>query len=171
MALRYIPLALRHPPQPRIQHFALLAGLEAAVRGSLISVMPLAVRDAMGSTVASSQAYFLAGVISLLWGLMVPWATRKIPRRWMYSTGCALYLVAMTLALVGTNLTVPLALLCSAMATATTFVCINAYILDFVDRAELGRGQSMQMVYAATPWAVGPPPPRRLSRPRLRPSG
>ena len=156
MALRYIPLALRHPSQPRIEHFALLAGLEAAVRGSLISAMPLAVRDAMGSTVGSSQAYFLAGIISLVWGLMVPWATRHIPRRWMYSTGCALYLVGMVLALLGTSITVPLSLLCNAMATATTFVCFNAYILDYVERAELGRGQSMQMVYAATPWAIGP---------------
>lgn len=156
MALRYIPLALRHPSQPRIQHFALLAGLEAAVRGSLISVMPLAVRDAVGSTVASSQVYFLVGVVSLIWGLMVPWATRQIPRRWMYTIGCGLYILCMVLALIGTDVTVPLSLLCGAMATATTFVCFNAYILDYVDRAELGRGQSLQMVYAATPWALGP---------------
>lgn len=156
MALRYIPLELRHSREPRIQHFALLAGLEAAVRGSLISAMPLAVRDALGSTVASSKAYFWAGLISLFWGLMVPWATRRLPRRWMYSAGCGLYLVGMTLALIGTSLTMPLALLCNAMATATTFVCFNAYVLDYVGRADLGRGQSLQMVYAATPWAVGP---------------
>ncbi len=156
MALRYIPLPLRHGTPPRIENFAVLAGLEAAVRGSLISVMPLAVRDAVGSTVASSRAYFVVGCISLVWGLMVPWANRHIPRRWMYSLGCSLYLIAMILALMGTRVTVPMALLMSAMATATTFVCINAYILDYVDRSDLGKGQSMQMLYAATPWAVGP---------------
>lgn len=156
MALRYIPLELRNPRPPRIEHFALLAGLEAAVRGSLVSAMPLAVRDALGSTVASSQAYLAAGIISLCWGLMVPWATRRLPRRWMYSVGCGLYMVSMALALIGTSVTVPLALLCSAMATATTFVCFNAYVLDYVERAELGRGQSLQMLYAATPWAIGP---------------
>jgi MFS family permease len=156
MALRYIPLELKHPPGPRIEHFALLAGLEAAVRGSLISVMPLAVRDATGSTVAASEAYFLVGALSLLWGLMVPWMTRRVPRRWMYSFGAALYLAGMVLALIGTPLTVPLALLVNAMATATTFVCFNAYVLDYVERADLGRGQSTQMVYAAAPWAVGP---------------
>ncbi|MBS0563544.1 MAG: MFS transporter [Proteobacteria bacterium] len=156
MAFRYIPLELRNPRPPRIEHFALLAGLEAAVRGSLISAMPLAVRDALGSTVASSQAYLAAGIISLCWGLMVPWATRRLPRRWMYSVGCGLYMVAMALALIGTSVTVPLALLCAAMATATTFVCFNAYVLDYIERAELGRGQSLQMLYAATPWAVGP---------------
>ena len=47
----------------------------------------------------------------------------------------------------------PMALACNAMATATIFVCLNAYVLDYVDRANLGRSQSTQMVYAATPWA------------------
>ncbi len=156
MATRNIPLFLRHSPTPRVESFALLAGLEAAVRGSLISAMPLAVYDAMGSTEGSSKVYFIAGLVSLLWGLMVPWATRKVPRRWMYSAGCGLYLLAMALALQGTALSVPLALMCSAMATATTFVCFNAYVLDYINRADLGKTQSLQMVYAATPWAVGP---------------
>lgn len=87
---------------------------------------------------------------------MVPWATRHVPRRWMYTVGAGLYLLAMALVVQGGAITVPLGLMCSAMATATTFVCFNAYVLDYVARAELGRVQSMQMVYAATPWAVGP---------------
>ncbi|MEO6300029.1 MAG: MFS transporter [Paracoccaceae bacterium] len=156
MAHDDFPIALPRRRTPKLKHFALLAGLEAAVRGSLISVMPLVVRDAMGSTVGSSKVYFFVGLISLTWGLMVPWANRKVPRRWMYSVGCCLYLVGMTLALIGTPVTVTLALMASAMATATTFVCFNAYVLDYVDRANLGRGQSMQMFYAATPWALGP---------------
>ena len=156
MALRYTSLELRHARSPKIQHFALLAGLEAAVRGSLISAMPLAVRDAMGSTLGSTKIYFIVGLVSLVWGLMVPWANRKIPRRWMYTGGACLYLVGSTLAIFGTSQTVALGLLLNAMATATTFVCFNAYVLDYVDRVDLGRTQSLQMVYAATPWAVGP---------------
>jgi len=147
---------LRLPRVPRIRHFALLAGLEAAVRGVLISVMPLVVRDAMGSTQDASKVYFLAGVISLCWGLMVPWANRHIPRRWMFTTGCLMYFLGMALALVGTPLTAALSLICNSMATVTTFVCFNAYVMDYVDRTNLGRSQSLQMFYAATPWAVGP---------------
>jgi MFS family permease len=126
------------------------------VRGTLISAMPLAVYDALGSAEATSAAYFLAGLVSLGWGLMVPWGTRHIPRRWMYSLGCCLYVVGMALACIGARWSVPLALLCNAMATATTFVCLNAYILDYIDRGTLGKSQSMQMVFAAGPWAVGP---------------
>ena len=154
MAIDDFPMAL--PRAPKLQHFALLAGLEAAVRGSLISVMPLVVRGAMGSTQGSSKVYFFVGLVSLCWGLMVPWANRHIPRRWMYTGGCALYFVGMLLALLGTPVSVSLALMCNSMATVTNFVCFNAYVMDYVDRGNLGKGQSLQMFYAATPWAVGP---------------
>lgn len=156
MALKYVPIQLSHSRTPRIQNFALLAGLEAAVRGCLISSMPLAVLDAMGSPLGSSKLYLAVGLCSFIWGLMVPWLNRFVPRRWMYTLGCTLYLLAMTLAVIGHPITVGFALLFSAMATATTFVCFNAYVLDYVERANLGRTQSLQMVYAATPWTVGP---------------
>ncbi len=156
MVTRYLPLALKHSPTPRIEHFALLAGLEAAVRGTLISAMPLAVYAALKDAQTTSLVYFIAGIVALIWGLMVPWATRFIPRRWAYTTGCVLYMCGMALAIIGTTWSVPLAIIFNAMATATTFVCFNAYVLDYVDRANLGRSQSTQMVYAAAPWAVGP---------------
>ncbi|MFZ1470417.1 MAG: MFS transporter [Paracoccaceae bacterium] len=156
MATRYIPLALKHTATPQVEHLALLAGLEASVRGMLISAMPVAVHETLGDAQAVSLAYFAAGIIALCWGLMVPWATRHVPRRWAYTGGCLLYMLAMGLAVTGTSWSMPLALISSAMATATTFVCFNAYVLDYVDRANLGRSQSVQMVYAATPWTLGP---------------
>lgn len=156
MATRYLPLFLRHSPTPQVEHFALLAGLEAAARGVLISAMPLTVYAATGSAEGTSRVYFMAGIVALVWGLMVPWFTRAVPRRWMYSAGCLLYLAGMGLALTGTATGVTLAILANAMATATTFVCFNAYVLDYIDRANLGRSQSTQMLYAAAPWAIGP---------------
>lgn len=156
MAPRYIPLALKHSPTPRIEHFALLAGLEAAVRGALVSAMPLAVYDALGDAQATSGAYFIAGLVSLIWGLCVPGLTTLLPRRWTYSGGCLLYLLGLGFALTGAPWGLALALICNAMGTATVFVCFNAYILDYVDRQNLGRSQGVQMSYAAIPWTVGP---------------
>lgn len=156
MANKYIPVLLRHSPVPKVQHFALLAGLEASVRGMLISVMPLTVYDALGSAESVSQVYFIAGLASLCLGLMVPWATRYIPRRWMYTIGTLLYVLGAALAVYGSPVTVPLALMANAGATATTFVCFNAYVLDYIERSNLGKAQSMNMVYAAAPWAIGP---------------
>lgn len=156
MANRYIPLALRHSPTPRIEHFALLSGLDASIRGTLISTMPLVVYDALGNAQTTSVVFFISGVVALLWGLMVPWAARWVPRRWTYTGGVCLYLVGNALGALGTVWSVPMALICNAMATVTIFVCLNAYVMDYVDRANLGRSQSTQMVYAAAPWAIGP---------------
>lgn len=144
------------PRAPRLVHFALLNGLDAAIRGTLISVMPLVVRDAMGSTLAASRIYFAAGFVSLVWALMVPALNRKVSRQWLYAGGIGLYLCGMSMAVLGTPVSVSLALGLNAMATATTFVCFNAYVMDYVDRANLGRNQSIQMFFAAFPWAIGP---------------
>jgi MFS transporter, ACDE family, multidrug resistance protein len=156
MALRYLPLNLRHSPTNRVRDFALLTGLEAAVRGMLISAMPLAVYDTLGTASATSAAYFVAGIVSLLWGLMVPWATRFIPRRWAYTLGCAMYLGGMALAISGHPMAIVAALILNAAATVTIFVCLNAYVLDYIERADLAKNQSTQMLYAATPWMIGP---------------
>lgn len=156
MATKNIPVLLRHSPVPKVQHFALLAGLDASVRGMLISVMPLTVYDALGDAESVSRVYFIAGIVSLFLGLMVPWATRFVPRRWMYTFGALLYMLGAALAVQGGPVAVPLALLANAAATATTFVCFNAYVLDYIERANLGKSQSLNMVYAAAPWAIGP---------------
>ncbi|MGC1487102.1 MAG: MFS transporter [Albidovulum sp.] len=156
MATKYLPILLRHSPTPKVEHFAVLAGLDACVRGMLISVMPLVIYDAVLDAGVVSRIYFVAGVVSLIWGLMVPWITGKVPRRWVYSFGALLYPVGMVFAILGGPVMVPLSLMCNAMATVTVFVCLNAYVLDYVARADLGRGQSLQMVYAATPWMAGP---------------
>jgi ACDE family multidrug resistance protein len=156
MALKYQSLELSHAATPRLQHFALLAGLEAAVRGTLISTIPIAVYDAFGSAQNLSTVYFTAGVITLFWGLMVPRLTEIWPRRWVYSAGCVLYLISMVLFVMGTAFTVQIGIVIMSMATVTCFVCFNAYVLDYVPRADLGRTQSLQMVYSAAPWAIGP---------------
>jgi MFS transporter, ACDE family, multidrug resistance protein len=156
MALKYESLELRHAAVPKIQHFAMLAGLEAAVRGTLISTIPIAVYDAFGSAQNLSQVYFIAGVITLFWGLLVPRMTQIWPRRFVYGAGCVFYVIAMGLFMLGQAWSVQMGILVMGMATVTCFVCFNAYVLDYVPRADLGRTQSLQMVYAAAPWALGP---------------
>lgn len=156
MALKYQSLELRHAATPKNQHFAMLSGLDALVRGTLISTIPIAVYDAFGSAQNLSQVYFIAGVITLFWGLMVPRMTQVWPRHWVYAGGCVLYLIAMVLFVLGHQWSVQLGILIMGMATVTCFVCLNAYVLDYVARADLGRTQSLQMVYGAAPWAIGP---------------
>jgi MFS transporter, ACDE family, multidrug resistance protein len=156
MALRYLPFPLRHAAAPQVRDFAILAGLEAAVRGTLISAMPLTVYATVGTAEATSLLYLAAGITALVWGLLVPALTRRVPRRWVYTAGCLMYVGGMALAIHGGPVAIALALKLNAMGTVTIFVCFNAYVLDYVERADLSRSQSTQMLFAATPWAVGP---------------
>lgn len=152
---RSIPEWLRHAPVPSIRGFAVLSALEAMIRGFLVSVYPLAMYRAFGDAALVSRLYFLIGLVSLMAGLLVPWLTRYLPRRWMYTTGVGLALAGCGLGVVGGQW-VALALMLSTIATATIFVCLNAYVLDYIARADLGRNETLRMFYSAVAWSVGP---------------
>ncbi|MDE3026974.1 MAG: MFS transporter [Paracoccaceae bacterium] len=156
MATRRIPILLKHSATPRIEGFAVLSALDASIRGVLISIMPLVVYEALGDAALESRLYFLVGICSLCTGLMVPWATRYIPRRWMFSLGSLSYMIGMSLAIYGTTMSIGFALLFNTLGTVTAFVCLNAYVLDYVARADLGRCNTKQMLFSALPWSAGP---------------
>lgn len=150
------PLYLTHAPTPKISDFALLSALEACIRASLLSVMPLVIYRAMGDAALVSRIYLMVGVASMFCGLMVPFAARWIPRRWMMTLGCCFYALGIAVALAGGPGTKPFVLLFNAIGTVTFTICLNAYVLDYINRIELGRNETMRMVYSAIPWSVGP---------------
>lgn len=156
MATRYIPLWTRFAPAPGVRGFATLQGFEAITRGILISVFPLEMYRALEDAQSVSLAYFMIGVMSLLAGLMVPWLNRFVPRRWMYTSGATLYLIGSGFAVFGGTEMIMVALLCNTLATVITFVCFNAYVLDYITRADLGQAESMRMFYSALGWTLGP---------------
>jgi MFS transporter, ACDE family, multidrug resistance protein len=156
MLQRRIPEWVRHPPAPGVRGFASLTGIEALIRGSLISVFPLAMYRHFGDAMAVSRAYLLIGIFSLITALTVPWLSRKMPRRWIYTAGGFLYLVGTAMAVAGPGRLIPFALLACTTATVVTFVCLNAYVLDYIGRAELGKCETSRMFYSAFAWTVGP---------------
>lgn len=156
MFQRRIPEWLRHAPAPGVKGFAALAGIESAARAILISVFPLIMYRAFQDAGTVSKIYFFVGVASLIIGLMVPWATRFVPRRWLYTVGALLYLCSAILAVYGGPIAVGLALLTNTIATVIVFVCFNAYVLDYVAKVELGRSETLRLFYSAAAWTLGP---------------
>ncbi|MCL4676553.1 MAG: MFS transporter, partial [Pararhodobacter sp.] len=157
---RSIPEWLRHPPaaaarKPGARAFATLSAVEAMIRGMLLSVFPLAMYAALGDAGRVSVIYFGVGVISLCVGLLLPWVNRVIPRRWLYSIGAGLYLVGSGFGVLGGGYIVA-ALLCCTLATVTCFICLNAYVLDYVSKHDLGRTETLRMFYSALFWTAGP---------------
>jgi len=152
---RSIILRLRRAPVADTQRFALLSGIESMVRGMLVTVMPLSVYRAFPDTGTVSLIYLTVGVISLTTGLMLPRMGRHIPRRWMFTMGAGLYVLGNSLAIAGGNL-LAAGLLCNAIATVTVFICLNAYVLDYIAKVELGRSETLRMFYSALAWTIGP---------------
>ncbi len=153
---RRIPEWLRHAPAPGVRGFATLAGFEAITRGMLISVFPVALFDALQDASLVSAVYFAIGIVSLITGLLVPYLIRTIPRRWMYAVGASGFVVGSCLAMIGTPEMIVISLALNSLATVVTFVCFNAYVLDYIARIELGKCETLRMFYSALGWTVGP---------------
>lgn len=152
---RILPDWPRKAPAPGVRTFALLGGLEAGVRATLTSVLPLEMYAAFGNADTVSGLYFLVGFVSLIGGLMVPWLTTRLPRRWTYTLGIGFYLTGHILAILGGPLMVG-AVACVALGTVTCFVCLSAYVLDYVAKPDLGRNESLRMFYSGLAWTLGP---------------
>jgi MFS family permease len=133
-----------------------LSGIESIARGILISVFPVAMYRIFADAQQVSQIYFVIGVLSLLVTLTLPWVSRRVPRRWMYSLAVSSYIAAALLcALVDTSL-FAIGLAMFTFANVVVFVCLNAYIMDYVDRVKLGECQALQLFYSGTAWTIGP---------------
>ena len=153
---RRIPEWLRHAPAPSVRGFATLAGTEAVARGILISVFPLAMYNALQDAKVISEAYFIIGLVSLLTGLMVPFVTRFMPRRWVYVIGAVLFVAGSLLASSRSPAAVVLGLGMNTLSTVITFVCFNAYVMDYIAKIQLGRCETSRMFYSAAGWTIGP---------------
>ncbi len=140
---------------PGVHAFALLSGIEAVVRGTALALYPLVLYRVWGDAATVAQLYFAVGVCSLLATLALPVIARRIPRRWIYTFGATLYVLAAILGVVGGK-ALTAALLCHTLGTATVFVCFNAYVLDHVGKMDFGRLESLRLVYAGLGWSLGP---------------
>lgn len=153
---RRIPEWLRHAPTPSVRGFAMLAAAEAVARGILVSVFPLQIYKALQDAAVVSKTYFIIGILSLCAGLLVPFLARYLPRRYVYLGGASCFVAGSLLAINGTPAMVVAGLLLTTISTVTTFVCFNAYVLDYIAKVELGRCETSRMFYSAAGWTLGP---------------
>lgn len=156
MFQKRIPEWLRHAPTPSLKQFAVLSGLEATMRGILISVFPLVMYAAFKDAKTVSALYFYVGLASLAAGLAVPMVTRLVPRRWTYTIGALMFAAGSGLAIMGTPEAVFAALALNTIAVVTIFICTNAYVLDHIGKRELGRAETLRLFYSSLGWMVGP---------------
>ena len=156
MFQRYMPEWLRHSPTPDVGSFAVLAGWESAARGVLISTFPLVVYKALGDAETVSEIYFIVGLISLAAGLLVPWISRFIPRRFLYTFGALLMMGGCILGALGGSILVPVGLAMNTAAVVIMFVCFQAYVMDYIKRTAMGALETRRLFVSGFAWTVGP---------------
>lgn len=160
MLERAIPEFLRHSPRepgraPGAQAFATLHALEAGVRGLLVSVFPLAMYSAFQDAGLVSRLYFAVGIVSLCGSILLPVMNRVIPRRWLYSGGVLFHLFACLAGMQG-GAWILLAVSLSTLGTVAVFSNLNAYVLDYVAKADLSKIETKRLYYSAAAWMLGP---------------
>jgi MFS family permease len=147
----------QHPvPAPGVRVFAILSGIESVSRGILISVFPVAMYRIFADAQQVSEIYFVIGVLSLLVTLVVPWMSRRVPRRWLYTAAVCSYIASAVICALTEAWLFAAGLALFTFANVVVFVCLNAYIMDYIDRVNLGECQAQQLFYSGAAWTIGP---------------
>ncbi|MFT5607523.1 MAG: ACDE family multidrug resistance protein [Parvicella sp.] len=156
MFQRRIPDLLRHAPVPGVRSFAVLAGIESAARAIMVSVFPIAMYNTFRDPEKISEIYLLIGIFSFITSLFVPWVSRFLPRRKLYTLGVLSLIAGTACSLIGGPLLLPLGLSVTALAVVTITICFNAYVMDFVARASLDEAETRRLQYSGGAWTLGP---------------
>ncbi|MFT6704113.1 MAG: ACDE family multidrug resistance protein [Gammaproteobacteria bacterium] len=151
-----MPDLLRHAPVPGVRSFAVLAGIESAARAIMVSVFPIAMYNTFRDPEKISEIYLLIGIFSFITSLFVPWVSRFLPRRKLYTLGVLSLIAGTACSLIGGPLLLPLGLSVTALAVVTITICFNAYVMDFVARASLDEAETRRLQYSGGAWTLGP---------------
>ena len=141
---------------PGVKAFAILSGIDSASRAILISVFPVVMYRIYRDAQLVSEAYFIIGLLSFLVTLIVPWISRKIPRRWLYSIGVTTYILSALICAWSNSWMFAFGLGLFTIANVVVFVCSNAYVMDYINRVKLAECEALRLFYSGAAWTIGP---------------
>lgn len=156
MVQNRLPLAEFPPARAGVNSFAILAACEASARATLISIYPVLMYRALGSAARVSEVYVLIGVSALACALGVPFLARLLPRRWLYTLGVLIMIAGSVLGGFFNARFVPYAVAANSIGLVILAVCFNAYVMDYVERASMGRNESRRLLFSGISWTIGP---------------
>lgn len=150
------PDLVRYELAPGVKSFALLAALEGVARGILISVLPIAMYRVYTDAKLVSEVYFLVGLLSFISALIVPWLSRYIPRRWLYTAAVLVFIIGALIGALANTWILAIGMAFMTLAVVVITVCINAYFMDYVSRSKLSEGETLRLFYSSAAWSIGP---------------
>ena len=134
----------------------MLSALESAARGILVSVLPIAMYRVFSDAKLVSEVYFLIGVLSFITALLIPWVSRFVPRRWLYTIAVSALIIGSTIGAFFDSWILAIGLGLNTVAVVVIMICFNAYVMDYISRSKLGECESLRLFYSGAAWTIGP---------------
>lgn len=136
--------------------FAILFTLDALVRATVVTVVPLLALDILGDAQRVSVLYFAVSATGLLGSLGIPWLTRQMRRRWVLSLGALCLIVSAPLLSSHTLIGLVAGLTAQYLGGTGMSICLNLYIMDHVPRQTLTRFEPFRLLFSGAAWTVAP---------------
>lgn len=155
MHVRY-PVWLRYVEHPGPNTFAVMFALESTARALLSTVIAIQALALLHDARNVSLVFSLVGVGGFVSSFLVPILVGRISRRYTYTLGSILLVVAA--GLLGA-LTVPgqiSGMIVRVFATACLSITTSLYIMQYISKRDLTRSEPRRMQYSAVAWTIGP---------------
>lgn len=146
-------------PMPRragAYTFALIFAMESFVRALNSTVVSIQAYDILGSSQKVSVLSTSVSISVMVTTLMLPYVLGPLRRRWAYTLGAVLLMLA-SLALATHTLPGQAAgMLMRNCAAAILNITLSLYILDHIRRHDLARSEPLRLGFSTFSWMTGP---------------
>jgi MFS family permease len=150
------PVWLPDAPKPTAMAFALLFAIESLARSLIATVVSVQAYDLLQSTQQVSLLFTGVGIASLLGTLLIPYLIGWTARRYVYSLGGILLLVAAAAMAMFTIEGHGIGMVVRVFGVACVNITTSLYILDHIRRHELVRSEPLRLTMATASWTIGP---------------
>jgi MFS family permease len=134
---------------------AIFAG-ESLLRALNVSVIPIQAYELLGSSQRVSIVATAVSFAVLITTLSLPYVLHGVRRRWVYSTGIVLVMVAALLFASHTVSGQVLATYLRNVGASMLNITLSLYIMDNISKTELTKSEPVRMALSTISWVVGP---------------
>jgi len=152
----HVPVWLDAVSHAGVTSLAALAAVSTFHRALLVTVLPLLAHRLLGDAQRVSVFYFLVCLATVAGSLALPWLIRTFRRRFVLSFGALAAPAGMALLATDGWWGLILGMPVYVFANTCVEICLSLYVLEHVQRREIGRFEPMRIFMAAGVWLIGP---------------
>jgi MFS family permease len=152
-----VPIWLKTVTTPGAVVFAIMFALESLARSTLWTIVPLQAFELLQHNARDvSILNFCVSISGLVGSFTIPMLIRRFRRRWVYSLGISLTILAAGLLATGTLFGQAGGMLARAFGGAASNIALSLYIMDYIRKRDLVHAEPLRLTLGAVAWAAGP---------------